>query len=175
MKNKCIVILRGNSEGKNKFQEIVKKRYWIWNISPSNLGGEVARLLGWDGNRDTQFNIFIDKLLDLGDNYFDFRYWYISNYKNKLLESDKAEKNNMTGDLMVIHGADDFLSKRLQDDYNIFEFTLNKTKQNDSGINGFMFCYNDEDFEEQIFKRIEELSFIENKIETQGENIDVTV
>lgn len=170
---KCIVILRGDSVGKNRFKEIVIKKYWCWNISPSNLGSEIGRLMGWNGEKNDKFNDFIDKIIDLGDSYFDFRYWYISNYRTKLLESDKAEKNNMEGDLMIIHGADDFLSKRLQDSYDVFEFTINKTKHIDNGNNGFMFCYNDEDFETQILNKIKDLSFDYEIIEKQGVDINV--
>lgn len=148
---KGVIILKGDKSGKKAFQDVIMKRFWIWNINPKNNLEQAEKILSIPDERDEKHSIFSDKFLDLLNEYYDYSYHYCQFFINKLTTSMKAQENNLEGDLVIIHGVDHNLSKRLQDDFGVYSITLGSHYHDDSD---FVMNYTDENFERDVVKLI---------------------
>jgi hypothetical protein len=119
MTKKGMLILKGDSTAKNIFQEKLKKDYWIWNVSTLNHLRHNATALGWEFTNDALADEFIQKLLDLSNEYLQYEYNYILKFMDKIMSSKKAEENNKLGDLLIVH-VNKELSDRLQNEFMFY-------------------------------------------------------
>lgn len=158
---KVIIILSGDKIGKNIFDKVIKENgLWVWNINPYNPVGVSARYLGakYLGNnfKDSEkFNSFVDNLIELSDEYWDYKYRYckdmITNFKND-------ENTNV----LVVHGCDKETSSRLIEENPAMTFSIlikecwNKEKnislEHDKTL--FIDRYNDSEFQKDVIKTI---------------------
>jgi hypothetical protein len=142
---KGFLILTGDNNAKNILQEKLKEEYWIWNVSTLNHLRHNAVALGWEFTDNSISDEFIQKLLDISNEYLDYEYRYVVKFVDKIMESKKAQENNKKGDLLIAHVNKD-LSERLQDEFNFFvlNVTMDKLVENNFQNGKFILGLGDE-------------------------------
>ena len=143
---KAIIILDGCSEGKTKFNEILKNNnYWIWNVNHLNVLSMVSHKVGWDGVRDKSYYNFIQEFEDLTKKYFDFE-------RNYTIEMIEKFKENSRVNILIIHNCDGKLAVELQDFYtNCFDILISSENKSEEDCT---YCktlnYNSETFDNDV-------------------------
>lgn len=118
MSNKLVLIISGETELKNKFEEIVKANgYWVWNVSHMNSLSLIARKVGWNGERNKHYRNFINEFESLTERYFSYPKNYVRKILARYYDDEKAN-------LMVIHGCDPEYAKELRLQDNIWALHL---------------------------------------------------
>lgn len=106
---KRIIIIDGDKDGKNVFiKEAKEDNYWTWNINHRNNLGRAASLMGWRGERDTEYYDFVDKLEAMAEEHYGFKSLYTLEKIEAFIMSDKT-------DLLLIHRFDMVNNKVLHD------------------------------------------------------------
>ena len=96
---KLTIIISGDNALKNDFDKLVKNEgYWTWNVNVYNRLAEIAKEMGWNGDRNRYYYKFIEDLYNLSEEYFNFPKNY---YKHHL--KNFREKEGV--DLLVMHGC----------------------------------------------------------------------
>lgn len=94
MKN--IIIINGyGGSGKDTFVNLVSKYNKVYNISSVDKIKEIAKLMGWNGEKDEKSRKFLSDLKKLSTDYNDMPFNSIKNAINDFYESDK--------EIMFIH------------------------------------------------------------------------
>lgn len=147
--NKTIIIVDGYSEGKNKFQEIIKGvgNYWCWNINASNFLSMLTHRIVKELEHDKKYYDFLAEFKDLTDRYFDFERVYTLEKIEKFLSED-----NDKAQVLLIHGCTPKLALELQDTYeNAFDLFIGN-KEGCWEEEQYCKClnYNDPSFQDNI-------------------------
>lgn len=94
MKN--IIIINGyGGSGKDTFVNLVSKYNKVYNISSVDKIKEIAKLMGWNEEKDEKSRKFLSDLKKLSTDYNDMPFINIRNAVNDFYESDK--------EIMFIH------------------------------------------------------------------------
>lgn len=156
--NKAIIILTGIPEGKNKWDDIVKKTSWVWGVNPKNALARIAKNnLFWDGERTEQYSKFLSEFLSLVNLNFQFEEVYTRKTIEKFLKDedeykidvDQTKFNNF---LLVIHGTSKTLSTKLKDEFGAFQIhvTSRILNSNVEPHHDFILYEDDENFESEV-------------------------
>lgn len=146
--NKAVIILDGISDGKTRFQEIAKQRgVWTWSINASNVLSVASRSMGWTGTKDDKYYEFLNKLMALVNEYWNFKINYFETMIQKFKIHDKAQ-------LLIIHGAGDIEKIfREEDDREIYFVNISRNAIDTiSETNYDKTLIFDDAFEEQVMK-----------------------
>jgi hypothetical protein len=114
---KAVIFIAGNNEGKNKFEEVVKselrdnskpstednKRFWVWNVNPSNMISKDTESWGWDGVRD----------------YYGFKFFYVNGMVEKFKAHNKAN-------VLIIHSTDKKLQEKIMEESEAFSLYVGR-------------------------------------------------
>ncbi len=91
-----IVVLNGSGRsGKDTVAIYANRMFEVYsdlivhNISTVDLIKDVARIMGWGGQKDDKSRTFLSDLKDLWSDYCNGPFWYIVNYINKLDQKKK--------------------------------------------------------------------------------------
>lgn len=151
MTEKAIIILDGNSFGKNLFQETIKDAgYWVWNFNHMNLVFAALQKMGYEGEKDERYHSYAEKLEDLGNEFFNFETTSTVAMIEKFMKDKRA-------DVLIIHNCSGKLAVELQDFYqNAFDILV--TEYQDVVDNNQDYCKalnpKDEDFVEKTLSVI---------------------
>lgn len=103
---KTIIVLTGNSYGKNRFSDWLKRNGYedrVWNVNPLNVLALVARkYFYWEGERDSNFYAAMQELIPILDKRFDFRYAHVS----KVVDDFNAKPDDGMDRILVVHKLD---------------------------------------------------------------------
>jgi hypothetical protein len=130
---KAVIFIAGNNEGKNKFEEVVKselrdnskpstednKRFWVWNVNPSNMISKDTESWGWDGVRDEKHQEFVKKIVELADNYYGFKFFYVNGMVEKFKAHNKAN-------VLIIHSTDKKLQEKIMEESEAFSLYVGR-------------------------------------------------
>lgn len=119
---KGILVLEGDSQQKNRLNEILKQHYWVWNISPKKMLREIAIMFCVE---EDEYSEMLGELEQIAKK-FDFKYRYYERYIHKMFESNKAKENNLDGDVLILHGVDADVIDKLEEFYPVFKVSLKK-------------------------------------------------
>lgn len=147
--NKTIIILDGYSEGKNRFQEIIKDvgHYWCWNINSTNFLSMLAHRMVKDLEHDRNYYEFLSEFKELTNRYFDFERVYTLEKIERFLSED-----NSRAQVLLIHSCTPKLALELQDTYEeIFDiFVGNKEQCPEEGEYCKYLNYTSDKFQENV-------------------------
>jgi hypothetical protein len=148
---KAIIILDGISDGKTKFQEIAKQNnIWTWQINASNVLSVASRSMGWSGVKDDRYYEFLNKLMALVNEYWDFKIEYFNTMIQKFKIHDKAQ-------LLIIHGAGEAESALKENEEQEFYFVnIVRDEKSASEAYDMTLIFNDT-FEDQAIKLLDVL------------------
>ncbi|MCK5022698.1 MAG: hypothetical protein KAS04_00860 [Candidatus Aenigmarchaeota archaeon] len=150
---KTIVILSGNSTGKTIFDYVIKNNgYYVWNINPYNVIGKSAMYLGWDAVRDDTYHKFLDEIMEISEEYFEFKTWYARKMIARFIQSS-YEPN-----VLVLHGYNIETSRKIVDEHpNVFTIDI-RTIGNEVSIEHDVTLFIDEfdagNFKKEVLKTI---------------------
>ena len=131
--NKAVIFISGNNEGKNKFEEIIKselkdnskpstednKRFWIWNVNQNNFISKDTESWGWDGVRDERHQEFVKKIVEMADNYYGFKFFYVGGMVEKFKAHNRAN-------VLIIHSTDKKLQERIMEESEAFSLYVGR-------------------------------------------------
>ncbi|MBQ9024077.1 MAG: hypothetical protein IJ105_02510 [Bacilli bacterium] len=109
MKN--IIVINGyGGSGKDTFVELVSKYNKVYNFSSVDKVKEIARLIGWNGQKEEKDRKFLSDLKKLTTDYNDMSFNSIKDAINDFNSSDK--------EIMFIHVREPEEIKRIVDKYH---------------------------------------------------------
>jgi hypothetical protein len=153
---KAIIIASGTPEGKNKFDEIVKKSSWSWNVNFKNYLGSLSKNFYWSGERDETYYKFIVELSDLTNRYFSSEEKYLREKIEKFNSDDSEQKIGEDGKvftkfILIIHGVSRDLVDMLESDYGLFQLHISRRDLNtNTESHDYVLYEDDENFEEEV-------------------------
>lgn len=124
---KAFIILTGDIEARDLLQEMMKKNYWIWNVSPLRHLRNTATALEWNFSEEVESVAFIERLMEMSNEFLDFEYKHIVKFMRKTMESTKAEENGKIADVLMVEVGKD-LADRLQDEFRFFVLNVHMGK-----------------------------------------------
>lgn len=128
MKN--IIIINGyGGSGKDTFVDLVSKYNKVYNFSSVDKVKEIAKIIGWNGEKDEKSRKFLSDLKKLTSDYNDMPFNSIKEAINKFYSSDK--------EIMFIHIREPEEIKRVVNEFNaktlfIKRDNIKKITSNDS-------------------------------------------
>ncbi len=129
-KMKNIIVINGyGGSGKDTFVEFVSKYNKVYNFSSVDKVKKIAKLIGWDGQKDEKSRKFLSDLKKLTTDYNDMSFNSIKDAINDFNNSDK--------EIMFIHIREPKEIKRIVDIYGaktlfIKRDDIKKVTSNDS-------------------------------------------
>lgn len=109
MKN--IIVINGyGGSGKDTFVELVSKYNKVYNFSSVDKVKEIARLIGWNGQKEEKDRKFLSDLKKLTTDYNDMPFNSIKDAINDFNSSDK--------EILFIHIREPEEIKRVVDEFN---------------------------------------------------------
>ena len=131
MKN--IIIINGyGGSGKDTFVDLVSKYNKVYNFSSVDKVKDIAKIIGWNGEKDEKSRKFLSDLKKLTTDYNDMPFNSIKEAINDFNLSDK--------EIMFIHIREPEEINRVVNEFNaktlfIKRDDINKIKSNDSDAN----------------------------------------
>ncbi len=148
---KAIIILDGISNGKTEFQKIAKEHdVWTWQINASNVLSVASRSMGWNGIKDDRYYEFLNKLMALVNEYWDFKIGYFNMMIQKFKIHNQAR-------LLIIHGAGEAEKVLKENEEQEFYFVnIVRDEKSASEAYDMTLIFNDT-FEDQVIKLLDVL------------------
>jgi hypothetical protein len=152
--NKAIIVLDGISEGKTLFTELAKQHrekypegIWVWSINASNVLSVASRSMGWDGIKNDKYYEYLTKLMNLVNEYWDFK----PNYFNQMIQKFNLHPK---AQLLIIHGAGEDVEKSFkenEEEQEIYFVNLIRNKEQESDRYDINIIFG-ENFEAEVVK-----------------------
>jgi len=120
MTTKGYIILSGSDEAKKVLRRKLQNDYWVWNVSTLRNLKHSAKSLGWQPFDENDGSEFIEQMMELSNDYFDYEFQHVVHFMEKTDRSTKAQENGKKGDLLLVE-VDRDLSDRLQNYYSFYE------------------------------------------------------
>ena len=148
--------------GKDTFVELVSKYHKTENYSSVKRVKGIARLCGWNGEKDEKSRQFLCKLKELTTEFNDLSYKAVVNKIINFYESDK--------ELLFIHIREPLEIQRIVENFNAKTILVNRDKavditsnEADKNVHNYNYDYfisnngSIEDLEEEVTKWLEQL------------------
>ena len=160
---KVVLILDGVNNGKTQFTQILMdNNYWLWSTNHRNYLSVLAHKVGWNGERNKNYYDFMEEYDALVNKYFDSQRQYVCEMIEKLLVSDRADKENETREnkllahIEIFYNLHDDVVQFIKKEYGAKNILISES--NEKSLNhDFSLNCKDENYEKNVLNLIREI------------------